>query len=428
MARKMGIYSSLRDSRSPAASRGAVILAHTPPPLHGQSMMVQLLLDALGTEKAKGVPIEFFHVDCKYSRNLRSLGAPEGRKAFLALKYVWQAIRYRLENGTTTIYYIPCPGKRAAFWRDCLVLAFLRPFFSRVIFHWHAAGLSGWLESQASSVERWLGKFLFSGHDTSIVLVPEKESEAEYFKPSHIYVVPNGVPDLCPDFDRTVLPYRLLRTQLFATEGSRETVLNLLYLSTATRAKGVFDAVDAWAELNLLASQGTGPFCSLSIVGEFPNSAEKKDFDAHLTRRQGEIASAAPGREVAVRLLGALYDDAKLKAYTDADVFVFPSTYSCESFGIVLVEAAYFGLPCVTYQPLIGPEGLSPAYHRRVPSGNVHELALGILEASQSPGNASAIREDAIEKFAPAFFQQRMIEILYSNLGPYHSVRYPPRG
>ncbi len=72
-----------------------------------------------------------------------------------------------------------------------------------------------------------------------------------------------------------------------------------------------------------------------------------------------------------VEVLGGVYGTQKISAFSNSDVFLFPSTCAWESFGLVLVEAAHFGLPCITYQPMIGANGLSPTYHRRVPMGEV---------------------------------------------------------
>ena len=66
-----------------------LVFAHTPPPHHGQSYMVQLLIEALGGDRrrrakkssqisgaTKGeVPIiECYHVDCRLSDDLQDVG------------------------------------------------------------------------------------------------------------------------------------------------------------------------------------------------------------------------------------------------------------------------------------------------------------------------------------------------------------------
>ena len=54
-----------------------VIFAHTPPPFHGQSYMVKLMLDGLRDISAKGDSnrdLQLFHVDAKLSSNLEAIG------------------------------------------------------------------------------------------------------------------------------------------------------------------------------------------------------------------------------------------------------------------------------------------------------------------------------------------------------------------
>ena len=41
----------------------------------------------------------------------------------------------------------PAPGKHSALYRDWLVMLLCRPFFKRLVLHWHAAGLAKWLET-----------------------------------------------------------------------------------------------------------------------------------------------------------------------------------------------------------------------------------------------------------------------------------------
>src|SRR5689334_14483254 len=80
-----------------------VVFAHTPPPHHGQSYMVGLLLDAFAggegepdTSTPSHGGIACYHVDARYSTSNQDVGQARFGKVLLALRYSAQAIWFRL--------------------------------------------------------------------------------------------------------------------------------------------------------------------------------------------------------------------------------------------------------------------------------------------------------------------------------------------
>src|SRR5436309_8554848 len=138
-----------------------LVFAHTPPPHHDQSYMVQLMLEGFGgdrrhsrqgshdagTSSEKEFHLECYHVNARLSQKLEDIGDLRIGKFVLLLGYCAQAIWCRFRYGVTTLYYIPAPGKRSALLRDWMVMFICRPFFKRIVLHWHAAGLAKWLET-----------------------------------------------------------------------------------------------------------------------------------------------------------------------------------------------------------------------------------------------------------------------------------------
>src|SRR2546423_11962019 len=145
-----------------------LVFAHTPPPHHGQSYMVQLMLAGFGGDrrqptrqindsndpavaaakgKAQSFGIECYHVNARLSQKLEDIGDLRIGKFVLLLGYCLQAIWCRFRYGVDTLYYIPAPGKRSALYRDWMVMLLCRLVFKRLILHWHAAGLAKWMET-----------------------------------------------------------------------------------------------------------------------------------------------------------------------------------------------------------------------------------------------------------------------------------------
>src|ERR1700733_9464169 len=204
------IFAQIR-TRSRFGFMKLLVFAHTPPPHHGQSYMVKLMLDGFGGDRRKrrqNAPdtfgIECYHVNARYSKALEDIGEFQGGKIFLILFYCLQAIWCRFRYGVENFYYVPAPGKSVALYRDWLVMLVCRPFFKKIILHWHAAGLAKWLETSVQIRTRALTYRLFKPVDLSIVLSRYNFADAEKLLSGRICVVHNGVPDPCPDFAETI--------------------------------------------------------------------------------------------------------------------------------------------------------------------------------------------------------------------------------
>ena len=99
-----------------------LVFAHTPPPHHGQSYMVKLMLDGFGGDCRQPKPdspnpfgIECYHVNARFSKNLEDVGEFQGTKIFLILFYCLQAVWIRFRYGVENFYYVPAPGAKATF-------------------------------------------------------------------------------------------------------------------------------------------------------------------------------------------------------------------------------------------------------------------------------------------------------------------------
>src|SRR5487761_2334915 len=271
-----------------------LVFAHTPPPHHGQSYMVKLMLDGFGGDCRKPNPephrpfgLECYHVNARFSKSLEDVGAFQGVKIFLILFFCLQAIWCRFRHGVTTFYYVPAPGKAVAVYRDWLVMLICRPFFKTIILHWHAAGLAKWLETSVQIRSRALTYRLFKPVALSIVLSRYNFADAEKFLSRRIIIVPVGVPDPCPQFMESILPWRHARALALKKILAGETpavaeagrTINVLFLAHCTREKGVFDTVAAVALANEKSAAEKSPLrFRLTLVGAFASGAEEKEL------------------------------------------------------------------------------------------------------------------------------------------------------
>lgn len=312
-----------------------LVFAHVPPPLHGQSQMVKYLVDGFRADPSLG--IEVFHVDARLSDDLGDVGSARGGKLPRLLGYCARAIWFRVRHGADTLYYVPTPPKRTPLYRDWIVMALLRPWFRKVVFHWHGVGLGTWLETDARPWERWVTQRLLGGVALSIVLSRFSQTDAEKLHPRAVAIVGNGVADPCADFLATLAPHRARR---FARRSSAGGDIEVLFMALCTRDKGVFDAVETVIIANRLAADGSPPLrFHLVVAGTFPDPVLQEEFSRRIARAD------AVGR---VRQVGFLSGVAKADAFRSADVFLFPSYYATEGQPLGVVEAMVYGLPVVT--------------------------------------------------------------------------------
>ena len=354
-----------------------LLFAHTPPPHHGQSYMVKLMLEGLGGDQrrpgaASDPPIACYHVNARFSDGMDDIGTMRGGKGLRLLRYCAEAIWCRFRYGATTFYHVPAPGKRLALYRDWVMLILCRPFFRHWVMHWHAVGLGEWLEKEGTRWERAVTRWLFSGISLGISLTETNRPEVASFRPRQIAIVPNGIPDLCPDFDARLLPRRQARARervawLGQTSGKGPLPYQLLYLGHCTREKGVFDLLDAVALVN--ATPGGPIRAHLTIAGSFLSRAEEEELRERTAR--------ADLRD-AVTWIGFAGPAEKARLLEACDCLCFPGYYLAESFGLVVVEAMAFGVTVLATRWRATPELFPQGYPGLVPIRSPEAIAASL--------------------------------------------------
>lgn len=324
-----------------------VVFAHTPPPHHGQSFMVKMVLDGLGgdvreTGEGGKAKIACYHVDARFSDSIGQIGHASASKAVRLVRYVCQAIQCRIRHGARVLFYVPASGVRSAVYRDWAVMVMARLFFKHRVYYWQAAGLSEWLEKGAKPWERVLTRILLSGPTLSIVLGEYVRSDAEYFKSRRTEVIYNAVPDPVPDFAMRMLP----RRKAMALE--RHGVFRLLYLSLCMREKGLFDVLEAVSKVNArLASDGTGIRVRFTVAGSFYSEAEQAEFEVRIAQRDLNGGGPLEDGGQVVEYVGFVKGADKTKLFEGSNAFAFPSYYPMEGHPVSLVEAMAHGLPAL---------------------------------------------------------------------------------
>jgi glycosyltransferase involved in cell wall biosynthesis len=383
-----------------------LVFAHIPPPHHGQSYMVKLMLDRFGGDARGGggaeSDVQCYHVDSRYSDTLEDIGSFRFGKAWLVLRYCLEAIWCRFRYGVRAFYYVPAPGKRAALYRDWLVMLFCRPFFSQFIHHWHAVGLGDWLRRDASWFERWLTPLLFDRPSLGLALSITSMRDALWFKSERVEVVPNGIPDPCADFMTTVLIERRGRLEsrrMRLAGGAAPVTVRLLFLAHCTESKGLFDTLEALKHANALAEANGGGFrFELTVAGVFVKESEERRFRER---------STALGLDAQVNYVGFVSGETKSRLLHESDFMCFPTYYEAEGQPVNLLEAMAFGLAPVATRWRGIPDMLPASYPGLVPIKSPKAVA-ETLWALLSQDHAMELREC----FLAHYTEQQHIEAL----------------
>jgi glycosyltransferase involved in cell wall biosynthesis len=369
-----------------------VVFAYKPPPHHGQSYMVGQMLEGFGGDQrngSKGSPfgIECYHVNANFASDIEDLGRFRPGKVLKLVQFVAEALWCRWRYGASNFYYVPAPNLKTPVIRDWVILLLCRPFFRRTIFYWHAAGLGEWLPSQP----RWFQRLTHCALDhADLSMAPSRFAidDAQKFRLQRSAVVPYGVPDPCPHFEKGVRAKREERAKLIReildrrTRSEEPMIVRVLYMALCTRDKGLIDAVEAVNLANQTAAKkNPGLTFELKVAGTFWTENDRREFEGTIARLR---------LETVVRHVGFLKGPEKDRAMVEADLFCFPSFYPAESFGLVLVEAMAYGLPIVTTRWRSIPEFFSRDYPGLVNVRAPDQIAAAFF---------AVLQEDYIEPF-----------------------------
>jgi len=287
-----------------------LIVGQTPPPFHGQAIMIRNLLDG-------DYPgFELLHQRMSFSEEMDEVGRVSLRKLLELFRVIIGIVVCRVRFRPRILYYPPAGPSLVPVLRDLAILGSTRWLFRRTVFHFHAGGVGGY-GRQLPAPLRLPFRLAFSRPEVGIRVSRHAAPDPEALGAVHEFVVPNAIED---------------RAQA-AHARSSGPIPKFLYVGLMSEAKGVLVLLEACA----LLKKRSVPF-QLQMVGAF----ESKDF--------GETVRdfvTSHGLEDRVSLAGELTGSDKWEQYESADAFCFPSHHPTETFGIVLLEAMSFSLPVV---------------------------------------------------------------------------------
>ena len=263
--------------------------------------------------------IALFHVRMAFSEDIESVGKFALRKLwvlFTTILHIWW-VRFR--HRTAVLYYPPSGPSKVPVLRDIVLLCSTRWLFRKVVFHFHAGGVSEYAH-QLPAVLQPLYRMAYRRPSLAIRTAPQNPDDGKALGALRDVVVPNGLPDM-----RGTVP------ELAAVPGERITIL---FTGLLVPGKGVSDVLEAFR-----SAVGDGLDARLQLMGKWSKGSYQQECEAFVARH---LLSDR------VEFLGVLSGKEKFERFAACDIFCFPSYYDAETFGLVLLEAMQFAKPVIS--------------------------------------------------------------------------------
>lgn len=294
---------------------------HMPPPVHGASMVGQWIHDS----KIINDAFECHYINLSASKAIDSVGKFSLDKIKFLFTLLFTVLRYVFIWRPNLCYYTPTSVNAFGLYRDIIVVKVLRLCGQRVILHLHNKGVK-----MAVDRSQFVGcayKQLYRGNKVILLAKELYDDVFGFVKPDDIYYLPNGIPQTLSDeaFD-DVVDQRM--------KSIDEKKIRFLFLSNMMSEKGIWDLLDA---CKILKDRDLSFECH--YVGNWGKDTTIESFGEGISSRELNDY---------IFVHGPKYGVDKSAFFCDSDIFVFPTYYHGETFGLVLVEAMEYGLPCIS--------------------------------------------------------------------------------
>lgn len=162
---------------------------------------------------------------------------------------------------------------------------------------------------------------------------------------------------------------------------------NVVFVGRLSLEKGVIRLLNIWKRVEFLL-----PDVSLSIYGDGYMEKEMRSFikEHHLNN---------------AKMMG--YCDNKEQIYKNADLLLMTS--STEGFGLVIIEAMYYGVPCVAFDCPVSPKEVIADSGITIPCFDEDAYAQKVVEILKNTNTLQILQKKSIER-AKSFYINKVTE------------------
>lgn len=287
-----------------------LFILHMPPPVHGSSIVGKMIFDS----KLINDKFQCQYINLLVSRTINETGKATSLKVFRFF-LIWAIFLYKVIINRPRLTYLALTVSGTAFFKDFFLIAVLRLFRIKRVYHLHNKGV---LTLQKKKKYKLLYSFIFKDADVILLSKYLYKDIASFVPLAKVHICPNGIRDEG-------------MAELKVTDTGNK--VSILFLSNLINTKGVTVLLEACSLLNK-----RGLTFNCVFVGA-EGDIDTSEFNDKV--RSLDLINT-------VIYAGQKYGEEKRKYFMYADLFVFPTFYSNECFPLVLLEAMSYSLPVIS--------------------------------------------------------------------------------
>ncbi|MCA9487690.1 MAG: glycosyltransferase family 4 protein [Nanoarchaeota archaeon] len=358
-----------------------LFLSTLPPPHYGASIMSEICLEIL--QKSKNFQVR--NIKLNYSKSMNDVGKINLSKFKGFFKVMKQISNSFKEFSPDFIYFAPAT-KGFGLIRDFLFVQKIKKYGVPFVFHIHSRLFKG-------RKNKLMYQKMFKGEKAIILGKELLDDVEEFFKKEDINFLPNAIKNQISEREFKKL----------IEEKKKRPNLNLLFLSNMNESKGWPKLLEACEILNKKLD------FTCNFVGEFPSKWEKERF--YESAKEKNL-----GRRV--NYLGKKTGKDKRKIFEQSDIFIFPTEYPFETFGVVIIESMMFGIPVIangiaTIPSIISDNETGFVLKKNSPE-EISEKILQLSKRETRENFSEKSRKRFLEKYELGNYQKNLLKIIGS--------------
>ncbi len=349
-----------------------IIVGSLPPPYHGSNVMGEMTLRAFNT-----LGYNTIFIDKAFSKEIDNVGKISLYKIKRLMIIIYLIMLKCFRSKPSVCIYFIASGSFALI-VDALILKIINWFDVPYILRFDGKGFRT-LHSKnkfwAFIISHTL-KNCFGG----IVLGNRLKDDVSNFIPEErLFVIPNCINDDMP----------------YESKGDRNSKIRVLFLSNLIESKGPLEVVKA-AKIVTASTKNVqfvlaGAKFDVSFYKNLKKFISENNLDNYVT------------------VIDPVYNMEKYSLYLESDIFVFPTSYEHETFGLVNIEAMQAGLPVITSSegaiPEIVKDGITGfIIDPKIPNEIADKILLLIENHDLRKGMGEAGRNRYLSKYTPKQF------------------------
>ena len=289
--------------------KSILFIGPLPPPVHGASLRNKSLINS----RLLNSTFEFIIIPIQFIEDNQEMGKFSFLKIYKALKLYYNVVKAIIKDKPDLVY-LNMATFGFALYRDTLTILLIKILKKPLVIHLRTQKIKE--QAEKSDFKNRMFKFVFK--NTSIICLSDNLSnDVCTVYNGKVHIVNNGI--------------ALFNTKHIYVKKRTNNNVRFLFLSNLLKTKGVYDLIEASAQLNKITQN-----FEVWIVGK----------DAELTINDVQYRIKQYKLESKIKVLEAAYNDEKIKMYLETDVFVLPTHF--EAFPGVVLEAMQLGLPVIS--------------------------------------------------------------------------------